>query len=314
MKKVLVLGGTGFVGQHVCAQLGSLPAAQAPRVTVPTRQWVNARSVQALPLVDVLQADVHDQAQLTELVRGHDAVVNLVAILHGSAADFECTHVQLVQKLVRACQASGVQRVVHISALGVSPDAPSMYLRSKAQGEAALLASGLAATVLRPSVIFGDGDKLLNLFARLQKIFPLLPLAAAHAQLQPVWVQDVATAVMNCLQQTHTASPVYECAGPEVMSLRELVQLAGRIGSHARPVIALPHALAQMQARLMELAPGPPLMSRDNLASLQVPNVASGQWPGLSALGIEPASVHTIAPSYLGRAARSTRLDAYRQH
>ncbi|MDP2449300.1 MAG: complex I NDUFA9 subunit family protein [Polaromonas sp.] len=307
MKKILILGGTGFVGRHVCEKLTQLQW----RVTVPTRHEANARDIQMLPALDVVQANVHDEAALTRLVAGHDAVVNLIAILHGTQEAFQRTHVQLPQKLARACAATGVQRLVHVSALGAdmrNPDvAPSMYLRSKGHGEVALHAAALELTVLRPSVMFGADDKFLNTFARLQKIFPVIPLAASHALFQPVWVEDVASAIVHCLQDAHTHATVdqtFEACGPGIFTLRQLVELAGRMSGinegRGRPVIPLPAALGRLQARLMELAPGEPLMSRDNLDSMTLPNIASGNLPGLEALGITPAALEAVAPTYLG--------------
>lgn len=314
MKNILVLGGTGFVGRHVCEQLHRM----GWRITVPTRRARNAAAVQHLPRVTVLQADVHDEAQLARLLPGHDAVVNLVAILHGTEAAFDRVHVQLPAKLARACAASGVRRVVHVSALGVGLDGPSLYQRSKARGEAVLREADLDLTVLRPSVIFGAGDRFLNLFARLQAVFPVMPLAGAGARFQPVWVDDVASAVLACLQDSglpagtgSTVGQTFECAGPDVWTLGELVHLAGRFGSTERPVLPLPMAVGRLQALMMELAPGEPLMSRDNLAAMSVDNVASGQCPGLSALGIVPARVEAVAPTYLGdRGGRSALLKA----
>lgn len=307
MKKILILGGTGFVGRHVCEKLTQLQW----RVTVPTRHEANARDIQMLPALDVVPADVHDEAALTRLVAGHDAVVNLIAILHGTQEAFQRTHVQLPEKLARACTATGVRRLVHVSALGAdmrNPDvAPSLYLRSKGHGEVALHAAALELTVLRPSVMFGADDKFLNTFARLQKIFPVIPLAASHALFQPVWVEDVASAIVYCLQDAHTHATVdqtFEACGPGVFTLRQLVELAGRMSGinegRGRPVIPLPAALGRLQARLMELAPGEPLMSRDNLDSMSLPNIASGNLPGLEALGITPAALEAIAPTYLG--------------
>lgn len=310
MKNILILGGTGFVGAHVCEKLARLSCA----ATVPTRGVDRARHLWPLPRVTVVSANVHDEAALARLLAGHDAVVNLVAILHGTQADFDHVHVALPQKLARACAAAGVTRLVHVSALGAAPDAPSMYLRSKAAGEAALRAAHLHPTVLRPSVIFGAEDHFLNLFARLQKWVPAMPLAGAQARFQPVWVEDVAEAVVRCLQRPHTAGQTFEACGPDVFALRELVSLAGRWagvnGGRGRPVLALPGFLARLQARIMELAPGPPLMSRDNLDSMRVDNVASGQHPGLEALGIAPAAVSAIAPRYLaGESPRGTLMD-----
>lgn len=307
MSKVLVLGGTGFVGRHVCEKLQRAGWS----VTVPTRRAINAANVQHLPRLTVIEANVHDPAALARLLPGHDAVVNLVAILHGSEAAFERTHVELPRKIAAACQASGVRRLVHVSALGVSEDGPAKYQRSKARGEALLRAAGLDLTVLRPSVIFGAGDRFLNLFAQLQAVFPVMPLAGASARFQPVWVEDVASAVVACLQDANTVGHTYDCAGPDVLTLADLVRLAGRHGSRARPVLPLPMALGRLQALMMEMAPGEPLMSRDNLDAMRVDNIATGQNPGLAALGITPASVHAIAPGYLGqRGARSGLLQA----
>ena len=319
MKKILVLGGTGFVGTHVCEKL----AREGWQVTVPTRRRAHATPVLHLPGLTVLELDVHDEAALSRAVAGHDALVNLVAILHGDQAAFEHVHVALPQKFARACLAGGISQVVHVSALGadsLQPNKlPSMYLRSKGEGEAVLLqaaeggSAGAAAhkgfdlSILRPSVIFGEGDKFLTLFAKLQKLFPLMPLAGAAARFQPVWVEDVANAVVACLKGANgQPSPrIIEVAGPEVLTLKEIVQLAaqasGVAGGSGRPVIALPAWAGRLQATLMGLAPGAPLMSLDNLDSMKVDNVATGKWKGLASLGIKASALLPIARQYLGR-------------
>lgn len=314
MKKILILGGTGFVGRHLCEKLTQVPC----RVTVATRRLSNAQHLQMLPLVDVVQIDAHDSVSLTPLLASHDAVVNLIAILHGTGAAFEKAHVQLPLELARACEASGLRRIVHVSALGAALDSASMYQRSKARGEAVLLGTGLDVSVLRPSVIFGAEDKFLNTFARLQKMFWVIPLAASQARFQPVWVEDVARALVRCLQDRGTIGEIYEACGPEVFTLRQLVELAGRYagvnGGKGRPIIALPDALARLQARLMELAPGEPMLSRDNLDAMKTDNVASGKLPGLPALGITPATLSAIAPTYLGAAGLHSGLIAKRRN
>ena len=303
MKRILILGGTGFVGRHICTRLSQAGWS----AIVPSRSPAAARHLAGLPRVDVVPADVNDEATLIRLLAGADAVVNLVAILHGSEAAFEQVHVELPKKLARACAAAGVRRLVQISALGAALDGPSMYQRSKARGEAVLhteaAADFLDLTVLRPSVIFGAQDKFLNVFAQLQRMFPLIPLAGADTRFQPVWVEDVAAAVMRCLQDDATIGQIFEACGPEVFTLRDLVRLAGQYAGvnqgRGRAVFALPMPLARLQAWLMERLPGEPLMSGDNLDSMAVDNIASGKVPGLDALGITPAALAAIAPGYL---------------
>ncbi len=309
---ILILGGTGFVGRSVCGLLVDRSGGGSAQIVVPSRRPERAKHLQSLPTLRLVDADVHDEAQLTALLRGRDAVINLVAILHGSEAQFERAHVALPRTLAKACAAAGVKRVIHVSALGAGPNAPSRYLRSKTAGEALLAGAGLALTMLRPSVIFGEHDSFLNLFAQLQAVFPVMPLAGADARFQPVWVQDVAAAIVTCLDDDSTIGKTYELAGPEVLTLKQLVQAAGRYAGHVRPVIGLPDALGNLQALAMEMMPGAPLMSRDNLASMRVPNVASGKLPGLAQLGITAATLAAIAPDYLSPGRGVARLDRWR--
>ncbi|WP_334154943.1 complex I NDUFA9 subunit family protein [Tepidimonas sp.] len=298
MKHVLVLGGTGFVGRHVCEQLTRLGV----RVTVPTRHPEHAKAVQMLPMVDVVTADVHHDRVLERLLPGHDAVVNLIAVLQGNRRRFEQVHVSFPQRLGEAMLAAHVRRLVHVSALGADPAGPSLYQQTKGEGEAVLqqiATAGLALTVLRPSVIFGAEDRFLNLFARLQRSLPVVPLAGADARFQPVWVGDVAQAIVTCLQRDDTIGRTFEAVGPEVWTLADLVRLAGRLSGHPRPVIGLPRALGYFQALLMELMPGEPLLSTDNLRSMEVDNVASGTLPTLADLGLTPSAVEPVAARYL---------------
>ena len=312
MAHVLVLGGSGFVGRVLCEKLVERYGGANARILVPTRRPAHGRELWTLPTVEVVTTDVHDDRELARLVGRCDAVVNLVGILHGSEAEFDRVHVQLPRRLAQACAAANLHRVVHVSALGADSSAPSRYLRSKAAGEAALASKALDLTVLRPSVMFGDGDRFLTLFARLQAIFPVIPLAAAGARFQPVWVDDVATAIVRCLDDRTTIAETIECCGPEVYTLKQLMQIAGRCAGHPRPIVELPAWLGWLQAALMEWLPGEPLMSRDNLDSMRVANVASGDRPGLTRLGIQPAAVEAIAPLYLGQGQGPARLDVWR--
>jgi len=310
MTRILVLGGTGFVGRAVCEKLSE--HSSSDRIIVPTRREPRGNGVRLLPTVDLMIGDVNHPGTLARMVSGSDVVVNLVAILHGSRAQFERAHVALPQQLLQACKAAGVRRVVHVSALGVGADAPSDYLRSKTAGEAVLMQSGLDVTVLRPSVIFGAHDHFINLFATLQSLAPVLPLAGSGARFQPVWVEDVAAAIVRCIDSNATIGKTYECAGPQVYTLSEIVRLAGRWSGHERPQIPLPAWAGKLQATAMELLPGTPLMSRDNVASMSVPNIATGTLPGLRDLGITPAALEAVAPGYLGDLFVRPDLDRYR--
>ena len=312
VSNILVLGGSGFVGRSVCEKLVERSGGAGGRIVVPSRRPHRALHLRTLPTVELVQADVHSEVELVHLLTGCDVVINLIAILHGSAAEFQRAHVDLPRQLVAACRVSGVKRVVHVSALGAGADAPSHYLRSKAAGESVLRAAGLDLTLLRPSVIFGAHDRFLNLFARLQAMAPVMPLAGATAQFQPVWVEDVATAIVSALDEPTSIGQTVECGGPGVYTLEHLVRFAGRCAGHERPIIALPDGIARLQAMVMGWLPGEPLMSADNLDSMRVPNVLSGDFPGLEAFGIQPAAMEGVMTALLQHRAGVARLDALR--
>jgi len=304
MDDVLILGGSGFIGSRLCELLVERSGGAAGGITVVTRHADHARHLLVLPDLDIDVADVHDDAALERLVAGRSAVVNLVGVLHGDADTFDRVHAELPRRLGAACRRAGVRRIVHVSALGADPEAPSHYLRSKAAGEVALAQAGVPLALLRPSVVFGAHDHFLNLFAGLSKWAPVLLLADTEARFQPVWVDDVGNAILACLQLPDARLGVVECAGPKEYTLGELVRLAAHWSGHERPLLGLPGGAGQLQAWLLEQLPGEPLMSRDNLASLKVPSVATGRWPGLAELGIQPTALEAVAPGYLHPAAR----------
>ena len=204
-----------------------------------------------------------------------------------------------------------MRRLIHVSALGARRRA-EQYLRSKARGEAALRASGLDVTVLRPSVIFGERDRFLNLFASLQSLFPVMPLAGAEARFQPVWVEDVAAGIVRCLDDRSSIGLTIECVRPARVHPARAGRPAGDWSGSRRPVLALPGALGRLQALAMELLPGRTLMSRDNLDSMKVASVGTGKLPGLDRLGIETTPLDSIAPRYLGHVFGEARLEAWR--
>ena len=308
MMRILVIGGTGFVGRSVVARL----AAAGHQVRVPTRRLAHARELQVLPTVAVMLANIHEDAALRALVQGCDVVINLPGLLHSRAGkpygpDFEQVHVQLPKRVAQACLASGVTRLVHVSALGADLHGPSGYLRSKAAGEAAIaevfsarLVAGDTSssyTILRPSVIFGPGDQFMNMFAKLARVFPVLPLAGAQARMQPIYVGDVAQAIVNVMTNPVCAGQTYELAGPRIYTLGELVGLAALWSGHPRMVLTMPMSVGRLQAWLFECLPGQPLMSRDNLDSLRVDNTSTA--PMSPDLDVVATPLEAIAPQYL---------------
>lgn len=310
VKRVCVIGGSGFIGRHIAERL----AAQGVRVIIPTRLRERAKdSLIVLPSVELLAADVHDPAQLVALVRGCDAVINLVGILHERrAGDFQRAHVTLTERVIAACREAGVRRYLHMSALGASERAPSEYLRTKAAAEARVReaqAAGLATTIFRPSVVFGDGDSFLTLFARMQAFAPFVPLGSPGARLQPVWVEDVAHAFVTALALAQAEGEVYELAGPQVYTLRELVEIAGRLSGHPRPVIGLSDGLSRLQARVFGLLPVK-LLTYDNYLSLTVDNVSAQPFPAV--FGRSPSALEPVARRYLGAAGPRARYGDYR--
>jgi len=311
---VLVIGGAGFIGRHIVNRL----IDRGARVTVPTRHRSRAGHLITLPTIDVVEANVNDDEALGQLTAGRDAVINLVGILQGSRAspygpEFARAHVDLPRRIVRSCEAHSVRRFLHMSSLGADSSGPSMYQRSKGDGEAAVRASKLDWTIFQPSVVFGPEDKFLNTFATLASIAPVLPIANAQARFQPIYVGDVADAFVNALDSRATFRRAYELAGPRIYTLKELVQFAARASGHPRPVIGLPGGLARAQAIMMELAPGEPMMSRDNLDSMQRDNVASTQpYVPPPELGLELHSMESEAALYLAGQNSRSRLGAFR--
>ena len=316
-QNVLVIGGSGFIGSHVV----SLLAARGVNVLVPTRRRERAKHLILLPTVDVVEADVNAPGVLDGLVRGCDAVINLVGVLHSRPAggasdggnrygqDFFLAHVELAQRIASACRAAGVRRVLHMSALGASRDAPSEYLRSKGAGEeAALAADDLSVTVFRPSVVFGPDDRFLNLFATLAALTPALLLASPDARFQPVYVGDVAQAMVQSLDDSDAAGKRFDLCGPSEYTLRELVEYVCRATGRRRLIIGLGPMFSSLQAWVLEKLPGR-LVTRDNLRSMQVPSVSSAPLP----YAIVATSLDAVTTFYLGHSAPRERYDDFRR-
>jgi NADH dehydrogenase len=304
-QNILVIGGSGFVGRHL---VGALCASGA-RVVVPTRRRERAKSLILLPTVEVVETDPRDHRALARLAAGRDAVVNLAGVLHSPRGvergpnnygpAFAEAHVEIPQALVGACREAGVKRLLHMSALGASATAPSEYLRSKAIGEKVVLAAeDLSVTVFRPSVIFGPEDSFLNQFAKLAALFPVLAIPGADARFQPVYVRDVVRAFLAALDDPATSGRSYDLCGPEEATLRELVEYVCRVTGRRRLVIGMPDWAARMQAWFLENLPGP-LLSRDNLDSMQVPSVCRDCNGGAFPFGLQPVAIEAAAPAWL---------------
>jgi NADH dehydrogenase len=305
IENVCVIGGSGFVGRHLCQQL----AAQGYRVRVPTRERERAKTLTLLPTVELVVADVHKPDALAAAVAGCDAVINLVGVLHdaGGTRGFQAAHVELANNVVAACRTSGVRRLLQMSALAAAPDAPSSYLRSKGEAERIVLGSGLDVTVFRPSVIFGPEDSFLNLFAGLARTLPVLVLARPDARFQPVYVGDVAADFVHALGDITTYGRRYDLCGPQRYTLRELVAWVGRTTGCPRPIIGLNRALSYCQAFAMELLPVK-LMTRDNLRSMDIDSVCDCAFP----FGIRPQALETLAPAWLADDTPRGRYDRMR--
>lgn len=295
IKKICVLGGSGFVGSALVAKLD----AAGYSVTVLTRRRDSAKHLFLLPNVSVVECNVLDEQALGSALSGADAVINLIGILHQSRRlSFDVLHHQLPARLAKICVDLGIKRLLHMSSLQADKNAPSQYLRSKAAGEAALLAfqQKLNITIFRPSVIFGRGDSFINLFARLIKILPVVMLAKPEAKFQPIWVEDVASCFVASVENTVTYGQIYELAGPKIYTFRQLVQKVMDTLGIQRPIIGLNNALSYMQAFMMELLPVK-LMSRDNIRSMEADSVSHQPFPAV--FGVEPAALEVVIPEYL---------------
>jgi NADH dehydrogenase len=295
MRHVTVLGGSGFVGSAIVRQL-SLAGYE---VKVLTRRREAAKHIILLPNVDVIECNVMDDAALSKGIKGTDAVINLIGILHNSKkASFTAMHAELPARLAKVCAKLGIKRLVHMSALQASQYAPSAYLRSKSEGENAVLRANknLDVTVFRPSIIFGRGDGFINLFATLVKLLPVILLAKPNAKFQPIYVEDVAHAFVASLDNIDTYGKAYDLGGPKVYTLRQLVAYVADTLGKKRPIIGLNNMFSYLQAFAMELMPVK-LMTRDNVRSMEVDSVCVTSFPAF--LGFQPVALETIVPDYL---------------
>ncbi len=299
MKRVLILGGSGFIGGAIAEQLSK----RGFEIVVPTRDRDRAKHLLVLPACEVVVANIFDRAVLQPLIANADCVINLIGILHG---DFDRVHVQFPKMVAELCATNNTPRLLHMSALNADENGVSDYLRSRGKGEAAVraaLSKVTALTVFRPSVVFGAADSFLNLFASMLTVFPVIPLGSPGAQFQPVWVEDVARAVAESTHNTATFGHSYNLCGPEVYTLKQLLEFVAATLGKRRLIVGLSGGLSTLQAAVFERLPGK-VITRDNLKSMSLPNIDSAAFPAV--FGFTPSALSCVVPTYLG--ARKERI------
>jgi uncharacterized protein YbjT (DUF2867 family) len=311
-QRVAVIGASGFIGRYVVKRL----AGRGSVVAAVVRDAERARFLQ--PMGDVgqiasLRADLRDERRLATALAGCDAVINLVGILFERRGEsFAAIHHEGAGRVARLAAAAGARKLVHVSALGADPGSPAEYARTKAAGEAAVRAAFPSAVILRPSVVFGPEDDFFNRFAEMALYSPVLPLiGGGRMRFQPVYVGDVADAVMAALDRPEAAGRVYELGGPRIYSFREILELVLAATRRKRLLVPLPWGLARLQAGVVELLPNPPL-TRDQLRLLERDNIVAPGALTLADLGLQPTSAEAILPSYLDRYRRGGWFGAHR--
>jgi NADH dehydrogenase len=308
MATVVVVGGSGFLGWRLVRRL----AGDGSNVRVAVRHPAPARSILeavGLDRVTVQRADVSDQASVAAVVAGAEAVVNAVsAYVERGGATFEAVHVRGAETVAQESAAAGVARLVLVSGIGADSGSRSPYIRARGRGELAVQRAFPGATIVRPSAMFGPGDALFGTLAELARRLPAVPLiGGGRTRLQPVYVEDVAEAIVCILADPATAGRAYECAGPHVYTLRELVGITLRLVGRRRLLAPVPFAAADVLARLFELLPSPPLTT-GQVDLLRVDTVASGTLPGLQELNLQPKAVEEVVPTYI-RQSRASEPD-----
>ena len=298
-KVVTIFGGSGFIGRYVVKRLADLGAV----IRVPTRR--PERAIFLKPLGAVGQINIEPwnptaAGEVERLLAGSDLAVSLIGILfERRGGDFERVQGLLPGEIGTAAAKHGVARLAHVSAIGADPNSPSVYGRTKAAGEAAVKAAFPSATILRPSIVFGPEDGFFNRFARMSQISPALPLiGGGRTRFQPVYVGDVADAVVAALTRPDAAGRTYELGGPGIYTFRELLAYLLQVTGRRRLLLDLPFGIAALQARLLQFLPEPPL-TPDQLELLKSDNVVAAGALGLADLGVTPTPLELIVPTYL---------------
>lgn len=314
INKICILGGSGFVGQTL---LNRLSMAGYQLKVLSRKRESNRKNLIILPNLKLIETDIHKQANLDRHFADCDAIINLVGILNESGRNgsgFHYAHVELVEKMIKACHKNGIRRVLQMSALNADAcSGPSHYLRSKGEAEKILFAdANLRVSCFRPSVIFGANDSFFNRFAFLLKMTPVLfPLACPRARFAPVYVDDVASAFVNTLSEPDSYGKYYCLCGPNSYSLQELVKYTASCLNIKRKIIPLTDSLSRLQAAVFDFVPGKPF-STDNYQSTKVDSVCESN--DLQKLGITAQALEAVVPQYLSQKHQRTRYQEYRRH
>jgi uncharacterized protein YbjT (DUF2867 family) len=298
---ITIFGGTGFLGRHLVPRL----AQRGARMVVISRDPARGRHLQpmcAVGQIVVQRADLASEQALGHALQGAYAAVNLIGILHESRKDpFEEVQGELPGRIAKVAAQAGVERVVQVSAIGADPESKSAYARSKAMGERLVLERFPNATILRPSIVIGPEDGFFNRFAEMARFLPALPLiGGGRTRYQPVYVGDVAEAMVAALSREEVSGRTYQLGGPKVYSFAQLLRYMLEVTGRRRLLMPMSYDLARLQARFLELLPEPPL-TRDQVELLKVDNVVEAGAPGLAALDIAPTPIELIVPDYLAR-------------
>lgn len=299
---ITIFGGTGFIGRHLVSRL----ATGGYRIRLATRDPEVATQLMTQGNVGQivgLKTNVRDQASVERAVAGADIVINLVGILFERGAQkFKSIHEDAAERIAAAAKAADVSQLVHMSALGADKQHAAAYARSKAAGEELATREFPGATILRPSVVFGVNDDFFNRFAQILSFAPVFPLADGGAsKMQPVWVEDLCEAILRIIEDPAQQGKTWELTGPDIYSFRQLMEMTLEFTSRKCLLVPVPFSVMSVMSVFMNLAPGRPQLTPDQVKLLQTDNVASGDLPGLSDLGITAGTVNGIVPEYLRR-------------
>ena len=303
-KRIVIFGGTGFIGREVAARLIRAGAY----VTVLARRPYRNKEMLVQPRLRLVQGDVRDPMAVGQALSGQDAAINLVGILDGTPRQMQALHVDWPRRLVDSGRE--LKRLVHVGAVNADTGSDSRYLATKGQGEEIIRGAGVPWTILSPSVVYGNGDTFFNRFALLLRLAPgVMPVIRPEARFSPVFVGDVAEAIIASLTRDDLSGKRLALGGPEEWTMRQVVEYTRSQIGVRRLLVNVPRAVAKMQARVMGLLPGRPF-SLDQYHTLQVDAVAGPE--DLRMIGIEPTAVDTIVPAYLGKSRKQVLYDRFR--